>query len=731
MNFFATDRSFYNEVSVLNSYPIIFKALSNLNFEISYFERNLLRTRELYQNAPFIVVFNPVHPQPTGLKIQVNFLNSNQVEVTARGKNIVTYSFHEKTEIERLETLVIDKTVPLGEEISSPNYRFRIIPNNNFSIDDISGKSYYFTINNLGGMATYYKQEMNVSLYNEQSSVAIVELLVNNTSKGIQFLNSLTQEYIRENLSKKNHMAQATIDYINNQLDMISDSLTIAEEKLQEFRTRYQVHNLDTQAEQIYAQLQTLQSEKAAMTVKQRYYESIKEHFDNNEDISDLIAPSSMGIDDPLLGNLVAEFADLNSQKLTLIDNSQERSPYLKSLEIKIVNLRNTIYENIKYNLNTNNFTLENLESRITRLNRELSAMPATERQLMGIQRQFNLQDEVYNFLLQRRAEAQIAKASNLPTVEIVEPPRRIGRSAVLPKKKANYLLGMFIGVIIPAIFFLARILIKNVVSSYEEIKSITRLPRIGGVVHQKEIKRNDIILNEPNSPLSESFRKVIANLKYLKVNPEQITILVTSSISGEGKSFISYNLASAFAMQKKKTMLLSYDMRNPDFYNELGYPNEEGMSTVVSNRTHESSATRFTQNPFLSIIPPGPQPPNPSELIASLESVDLINQLKKRYEILIIDTPPAGLLADAHYLMDLANINIYLVRIGHTPRSVFRNTIQEMENREIPNLYLLVNGMPQGKAGYGYQSSYYKTESKTKRKWRRKKDNTKKKSPG
>ncbi len=253
MNFLGSDRSFYNEISVLNSYPIIFKALSNLNFEISYFERELLQTRELYQNAPFIVVFNPGHPQPTGLKINVNFLDGNRVEVTAKGKNIVTYSFHEKTEIERLETLTIDKTVPLGEEISSRNYRFRIIPNNNFSLEDISGKSYYFTINNLGGMATYYKQEMNVSLYNEQSTVAIVELLVNNTPKGIQFLNSLTQEYIKENLSKKNHMAQATIDYINNQLDMISDSLTVAEEKLQEFRTRYQVHNLDTKAEQIYA----------------------------------------------------------------------------------------------------------------------------------------------------------------------------------------------------------------------------------------------------------------------------------------------------------------------------------------------------------------------------------------------------------------------------------------------------------------------------------------------
>jgi capsular exopolysaccharide synthesis family protein len=656
-------------------------------------------------------------------------LNDNQVEISARGKDIVTYSFQTKTEIERLEKLSIEETVPLGEEITSHYYRFKIVPNENFSFDDIAGKSYYFTINNLGAMANFYKEELNLSLYNEQSTVAIVDLLVNNTPKGIQFLNSLTQEYIKQNLSKKNQMAEATIDYINNQLDMISDSLSIAEEKLQEFRTRYQVHNLDTKAEQIFAQLQILQSEKATLTVKQRYYESIKERFDSNEEVSDLIAPSSMGIDDPLLGNLVAEFAELNSQKVTLIDNSQERSPYLKSLEIKIANLRNTIYENIKYNLNTNEFTLENLNSRISRLNNELSSMPATERQLMGIQREFNLQDEVYNFLLQRRAEAQIAKASNFPTVEVVEPPRRIGRTAVLPKKKANYLLGIIIGLLIPLSILLLRILIRNVVSSYDEVVSVSKLPRIGNVVHQKDLKDKHIIFNEPDAPISESFRKVIANMRYLKVNPKQLTILVTSSIAGEGKSFIAYNLASAFAMQKRKTILLSFDMRKPDFYEDLGFQMEEGMSTVVSSRTDVDKATVNTSNPFLTIIPPGPTPPNPSELIASAETAKLINQLKTSNEVVIIDTPPAGLLADASYLMDLVNINLYVVRIGHTPRSIFRTTIQEMKSKDIENLCLLVNGMPPDKKGYGYHSSYYKPDRKTRRRRARKKKADKKKN--
>ena len=157
--------------------------------------------------------------------------------------------------------------------------------------------------------------------------------------------------------------------------------------------------------------------------------------------------------------------------------------------------------------------------------------------------------------------------------------------------------------------------------------------------------------------------------------------------------------------MQKKKVLLLSYDMRKADFYKGLGYKMEEGISTVLINRTKVNDAIQSTSNSFFSLIPPGPLPPNPSELIASEESVNLIHQLQKKYEILIIDTPPLGLLADASYLMDLADINIFMVRLGHTPRDVFKSTIQDMENKEIRNPCMIINGVPGSKKGYGYRS--------------------------
>jgi len=268
-------------------------------------------------------------------------------------------------------------------------------------------------------------------------------------------------------------------------------------------------------------------------------------------------------------------------------------------------------------------------------------------------------------------------------------------------------LLGVFIGVIIPFSIIVIKTLVNNVITSSEEVKEITRMPRIGMIPERGKLKNNDIILTDPKTPIAEQFRKVIPNLMFFKISAKKIIILVTSSVSGEGKSFVAYNLASVFALQKRKTMLLSYDLRKSDFYKQLGYKMEEGISTILIKNIHVESTIQSSKNPYLSVITSGPVPPNPSELIASQESIDLINQMKQNYEILIIDTPPLGLLADASYLMDLANINIYVVRLGHTPRDMFINTIQDMENKEIRKLCILINGVQLGKKGYGYHSSY------------------------
>jgi len=712
---FVADRNFHNEVTVINSYPIILQALSNLNFEVAYFVRDKITENELYQTSPFVVVFNPGQPQPVDLKFHLTILNNNEYSIKAQGKNISLYSFSEGKIIQINNRIKISKTAKFGEEIASENYRFKIIPNSNLDADEYKKYKYSFNINNLHSLANYYKSALNISLYSDQSTVATINLLCSNISKDIDFLNSLLIEYIKENLSKKNHMAKATIDYINRQLQQIADSLTFAEEKLQDFRTRHQVIDVNVKAEQIYSQMQNFQSERTQLSIRQKYYLYIKEHFDKNKDISDLIAPSSMGIEDPLLGNLVQNFIELNSEKNTLLENNQQRSPYLRQLEIKIENLRNTIYENIKYHLNTVDFSLQDVEQRISNLNVELNKLPETERKLLGIERDFNLNDAIYTFLLQRRAEAQIALASNLPNTEIIEPPRIVGNGPILPRKKINYLLGILLGFLLPSSIIILRELYRNMINSKEEIAQITNLPSLGFILYKPRSKKNNIVLENPELPITDSFRKVLANLHYFSKGATQQVILITSSISGEGKSFCAYNLASVMALNGKKTILLAYDMRKPEFYHDLKYNTNQGISSVLANQVTLTDVIEKTKNENLHVIPPGPIPPNPSELISSPDTIKLIENIKESYEMIVIDTPPIGILADPIHLLNLADIKIFVVRMNFTPKNIFTNTINDLENKKIKNLTLLINDYKHEDSRYKYQYNYYSSKKKKK----------------
>ncbi|MBN1599811.1 MAG: polysaccharide biosynthesis tyrosine autokinase [Bacteroidales bacterium] len=713
LGLFNASQNFYNEVSILNSYPIILKALSNLNFDVSYYVTENFVEKQLYQTSPFIVVFNPGFPQPVQLKFEVNILSDEEYEIKAKGTDIQLYNFSEQKVTQLIPQIRVNERAKFGEEIGNENFRFKIIPNSKLEIEDVYQKKYAFELNNLQSLATYYKNVLQISLNNELSTVATVELRGSNVNKSIDFLKSLTNEYVSSNLNKKNHIAKSTINYINNQLEEIADSLSFAEDELATFRASHQVINVDVKAEQIYMQLQTLNSEKAALTVSYKYYTYIKDQFENQENISELIAPSSMGIDDPLLGNLVQSFVEMNSEKNTLIENRQQRSPYLRQLEIKIENLKNTIYENIIYHLNTTDINLEDINQRIKSLNQELNKLPETERRLLGMERNFNLNDAIYTFLLQRRAEAQIALASNLPNTEIVEPPRMIGKGPVLPRKKINYLIGLFLGIVLPGSIITIRELLVNTVYSRDELSQITKFPVIGTIITKPKGKSDKIVLENPGLPIAECFRKVTANLNYFSKGSQQQVIMVTSSVSGEGKSFCAFSLASVLAIGGRKTILIGFDMRKPEFYDDLGFVEQNGLSSVLTNQSLLEDTIAETDNENLHVLPPGNVPPNPTELIASKETIDLLENLKDSYEIIIIDTPPIGILADAVHLLELADVKIFVVRFNYTRKNVLENTLHDLELKKLKNLALLMNDVKHSSSSYGYNYKYYKSRKK------------------
>jgi capsular exopolysaccharide synthesis family protein len=394
------------------------------------------------------------------------------------------------------------------------------------------------------------------------------------------------------------------------------------------------------------------------------------------------------------------------------VENNQEKSPYLKKINIRIENLRNMISENITYYKQTNKIALDDLKSRINQLNHEIRKLPKTERELFGIERKFNINDALYTYLLEKRSEAEIAKASYQSDTKIIEPAELVSTKPVSPKKNMNYLMALFMGIGFPLALLRTFYFLNGKVYETTEAKNITRFPLLGRVYHSTK-KVENVVENFPNSHLAESFRHIRVNLNYFLNGHGSNIIVVNSSVSGEGKSFVSLNLAETLAISGFKTALVGFDLRKPK---KFKVPNAEfnlGVTTYLSGQATIEDIIAQTHNPNLDILWAGETPPNPSELTASVASAELLGFLRENYDYVIVDAPPVGIVSEAYFLMEQADLTAFIVRIKKTPRRILRNVIEELDNKSVKTC-LVLNGVHQKrKAKYGY--GYYSEKKKQK----------------
>lgn len=705
MGIFTEENNFQNKIQVLKSSPLIREAISNLDFQVSYFMRSGLMNSEQYKTSPFIVVLNQNHPQAIGIMFNIEILDSTSFRISAKGQDVALYSFKSQNVIQNLSTFKLKMTGIFGQDIRSDNYDFKLLLNENFNLGGVNSKKFSFMIYDIFSLVRIYQFSLKVEPVDLQTSVADIKMYSTAPAKTIDFLTSLTEVYLAHDVEEKIHASIKTIEYIDNQLGAITDSLREAENNLQRFRTSNQVMDISVKSGKIYDELQDLQKEKANTMIKFKYYQYINDYFENNKEMSDIIAPSSMGIEDPLLNNLIGELTKLNTERSGLIENNQGKSPYLKQLNIKIENLKNTIAENIKYIINTTEIALQDLETRLNGLNTEINKLPTTERRLLGYERNFNLNDAIYTFLLERRAEAQIAKASYMPGANVIEPPGITG-GPVEPKKKFVYIIGFLLGIVLPLTFMRIRDVLQNRITESTNISDLVGLP-ILGQIYKNNKKMELVVQSFPKSHMAESFRIVRTGLKYFLQNENSSVLVITSSYGQEGKSFIANNLAASLALTSKKIVLLGFDLRRPKVYERLNINNEIGLSTYLSNQAEFEDIVQHTNIENLDVITCGPIPPNPSELISSSKTIDLFTILKNKYDFVVVDTPPVGILSDTYVLMDLADLNIYVVRQNQTPKKEFLSIINDLKDKKFKNLCLVVNDLPLlKKSKYGYE--YY-----------------------
>jgi capsular exopolysaccharide synthesis family protein len=466
--------------------------------------------------------------------------------------------------------------------------------------------------------------------------------------------------------------------------------------------------DLSFQGQRIYEQMQQIETERANLQVTQRYYNYVINYMKSSDGLSGVNPPSSMNVNDPIINQLITTLNDLSTQRATLLEGSNpQKNIFLSQIENKIKVQRQTILENFTGNLNTLTLSLNELDYRQEKLSKEISKLPRTEMNMVSMQREFNLNDAIYTFLLQKRSEAAISLASNYPDYEIAEPARTITSKIISPKKTVNYMMAFFFGLLLPTLYLLIRDFFDDKIRSINDAEYMLHRS-VMSVIYSNNLKSESVVAEFPKSAISESFRNLRSSL-FLKSDHEKSkVILVTSSQPQDGKSFVSLNLSSSIASVGYRTLLIDCDLRRPTLHIKLKEDNSIGLTNYMIKKASPEEIIRNTAITNLDFISAGPIIPNPSELMESGILDNLMGYLKERYDYIIIDTTPVGIVADAILLMKYASKVLMIIRNNYTRKDIFANVIGNLKTNKLSNYDIVYNDLNLHKSSYRHYSNYY-----------------------
>ena len=704
-------RNFENDVNSLSSFGLVASTIKSLNLEVGYFKDKksfLEHPRQIYNGSPYSVNIDKSHIQPINARFYITILDEKSYRLRSSDDEASLYNYVDNIIVSNHQNLRIDTICTFNEIIGNKNFKFSVSLNKDyyspvFKNDD----PLYFEFYHLDLLAQQFLRRIKVEPVSVKSSLIKISFQGENVGLTIDFLNKYIKTYLDDNLSKKNKIALSTINFIDSQISEISDSLVKSESKLKDYRSSNQVTNLSYQGQQAIEQMRQIESEKATLQIQERYYNYILDYFNKNTDVTGLAPPSSANVNDPIMNSLVLELLSLSNQRSTILSNNSEKNLFLGQIENKIKLQKQAIIENVSNNLNTVNLSQNELNYRAEKLSGEISKLPRTELNMVGMQRKFNLSNDIYTFLLQKRSEAAITMASNIPDYEIMEPAREVSLTVLSPKTLLNWLIALFLAFVGPTVYILLKNYFNEKVTSISDIKSLIDRP-LFGIIYNNLYKTEVVVPNFPGSSIAESFRNVRSNLFLRLRSPECKVILVTSSQPRDGKSFVAFNLAASIASVGYKTIILDCDLRKPTQHIKFREDNNTGLSNFMADHTSIESIIRATFIKDLDFIPAGPLLPNPSEMMESGILDDLIIYLRGKYEYIILDTTPVGIISDATLLMKHASQILLVCRNNYTRKDVLADVVNNFIANKFTNFDIIFNDLDLKSSQYGAYTSYY-----------------------
>ena len=677
--------NFYDKIFMLKSYPLIYKTVNDLGFNIEYFIQGNIKTTEFYQHRP--ITFKTIDFENFGHSFYIKLINQNQYSIESE--------------------LIGKKTYLFNEIVKTSFGSFSISLNKHFMAEDINDyPKIIVKVENPHTITKHYQQNIRIDRLSKDASIIDISIRGEDLVKETEFLNKLCDNYILDDLNTKNKASENTIKFIDNQLIEIRDSLNLIEAQLQIFKKNNGVVHVNIESEKFYGDVKDLEHEKSKLLIENKYFDYLSEYLNKKTTFKDIVIPVSYGISNNLLNDLITQLVDLQLERDLLNPNGILINPVISDINSKIDRLKGTLNDMISNLKSKNTILMNDLIKRIKIAEDMLKSLPSVERELVNIERHYELSENIYLLLMTKRTEAGILSAGNVSNIKIVEP--AIIQSGILisPNKKQNKILALLLGIFLPITVFTLIELFYTKISEPIEIEKNSRIPYLGYITTNKECF--DLIVNQKlKSRITESFRNVKSNIEFLLSETKSAkTLLFTSSVSGEGKTFCAKNLATLYAISGKKTIIIGADLRKPKMYLTFTQENETGLSTYLSGHSTKNEIIKTSKIENLDYVTSGPIPPNPAELVGKQKLKNFINELKKKYDYIIIDSPPVFIVSDSMSLMEFVDLNLYIIRQNYTKKELLNFVNSFYDTKRLKNISIILNDVDFSKY-YGYNYGY------------------------
>jgi len=675
-----------NETAKISSFSMAKRTIQRLNQEIFWTAHGRIRERPLYENPM--------------LDIEIYSDSIDWYMNTSWFIDIL-----EEQQFRLYQDEGIDTILNYNAEQDINGWKFRITQ----KPEGTGYKTYSFIVNDPIQLANFYKSKLQIETDEKEGTLISLKSEGPVGEREADYLNSLCENYIASGLERKQQIAENTFLFIDEQIKVILDSLEQSENQLLTFRLSNNVINLSREGEMAYERLKSYQERKTQLKLKANYYAYLKNYVESRKDPQTIISPSLMDANDQMLIGTVQELQKLYEERENLDFSVAASNPGVESINDRIRSVRLRILEIVDGLTDNNTLTIEQINTEEQAVINQLKTLPLNEQQLLNITRKYDLYNQFYTFLLQKRAEAGIQKASTISNVRVLDPARYDQMIPIGNNKKVNILLAIAIGMLLPGGFYILRDVLDNRIREREDITNHTDIP-IVGIIGHSSLGGTLLAKEHPNSSFTESLRRIRANLQFMLRDNTQKVIMVTSSVSGEGKTFTATNLATIFAMNNKKVLLIGCDMRRPALHRLFNVKNADGLSSIIIGQKKLNDCIVRTSIQNLDLLPAGPIPPNPAELLETTEMKNIFIDLKKEYDYIMLDIPPVALVSDSLSLANFADLTLYVVRQNYSKKDVITIANQMQNEKRLPNLALLINDIkPSRSMGYNYYYGYNK----------------------